>query len=102
MKFPEGQSAVLQALLDAKHSLAIEAGPSDVGSALPVCTHLEEPLSAVPDSQDSSIESGSLVGEADSDSDDHLCRMYSGVASDLSLQCFSNSSVYFCSLLYSI
>jgi hypothetical protein len=46
--------------------------PSDVGSAesaLPTCTHLEEPLSAVSDGQGSFIESGSVMGEARTDSE---------------------------------
>jgi hypothetical protein len=69
MIFPEGQSAVLQGLLDVQHSLAIEAAPSNAGSALPTYTHSEEPLSAVPDSQAPSSESGSVEGEAKIDSE---------------------------------
>jgi hypothetical protein len=69
INLPEGQSAVLQCLLDLEHSLATEAAPSDVGPALPTCARLEGPLSAVPNSQGSSIESGSGAGETRTDSD---------------------------------
>jgi hypothetical protein len=62
MNIPGGQSAVLQCL-------ATEGAPSNVGLALPTCMHLEGPLSAVPNSQVSSIELGSGVGEASTDSE---------------------------------
>lgn len=60
---PEGQSAVLQCLLDLEHGLATEAVPSEVGPALPTCTHLEGPIIAVPNSAGSSIESVIRVWE---------------------------------------
>jgi len=72
MNIPEEQSAVLQCLLDLEHSLAVEAAPpSDVGPVLPTCTG---PLSAVPNSQSSSIksESGASGARTDSESIDRF------------------------------
>jgi hypothetical protein len=69
MNIPEGQSAALPCGLDLEYSLATEAAPSDVGPALPTYTHLEGPLSAVPNTQGSYIESGSGAGEARTDSE---------------------------------
>lgn len=71
MNISEGQSAVLQCLLDLEHSLATEAAPINAGPALPIYAHLEGPLSTVPNSQGSSIESGSVsgAGQARTDSE---------------------------------
>ena len=55
---PERQSAVLQCLCDLEHNLGTEAIPGDVRSALPPCAH-PGPLSVVPSSKGSSIESES-------------------------------------------
>lgn len=73
MDIPEGKSAVQQCLLDLKHSLAMKTAPSDVEPALPTCAHFEG--RAVPNSQVSSIESGSgeIDVTTDSESIDRCC-----------------------------
>jgi hypothetical protein len=62
---PEGQSAMLKCLLELEHSLATEAAPSGVGP----WAYLEWLLSAVPNSQVSSIESGSGAGASEARTD---------------------------------
>jgi len=65
MHIPEGQSAMQQRLLDLEHSLATEAAPSGVGP----WAYLEWLLSAVVNSQVSSIGSGSGAGASEARTD---------------------------------